>query len=402
MNHVRTVFLLLPFLFLPARAKAQDIRAKADSIAKAILKQKHVPGLQIGIVSDGRTQVFSYGETIKGNGIRPDTNSIYELGSLTQVFTASLYAGMLADTLIHSDDPLQMYLPAGVKVPVRQNIVCKPGMDINTSNPDKREIHLTPYTCFPDPASRPLDILLCDLATHSSGLPAKPENLHKIKDQPNIYADYQTQDLYQWLSNAPLIAEEFPEYHGSDAGMALLGQALMAKTGLTYDELLQKRLLNRLHMNTTKCDLLKSEAERHLNGYSAKGYFIPKWRSEAMAPAAGLHSNMTDLLTFLQANIGGNGKPVLPALEYTHAPRTSILQQKKTVEEIGLGWRIKPEVNNRYKLHWQEGSTAGFSAYMGFIETSGVGIVILCNSPVKLDQAGETLLRALYKAPAGE
>ncbi|TND09623.1 MAG: beta-lactamase [Bacteroidetes bacterium] len=395
MNHVCKISLFFLAGFLSIQGSAQNISAKADSLARVILKQKNVPGLLIGIVSDGNTQVFSYGETAKGNGIRPDTSHVYEIGSLTQVFTTTLYSGMVIDTLVKSDDPLQMYLPAGIKVPVRQNIVCKPVADINRDNPDRREIHITPYTCFPDPASRPLDILLCDLATHNSGLPEKPENLEK--GSANIYAGYELGQLYHWLNEAPLIAEQYPDYHFSDAGMALLGQALVQKSGRSYDELLQRRLLDKLHMHGTKTEPLKSEWAKHLDGYNSKGEFVPSWKSEAMAPAVGLHTTMSDMLLFMKANLGETGKTVMPAIEYTHAPRTQVVQQKKTVEEIGLGWRIKMMDAGKYRITWQEGKTAGFSAYMGFNEIARTGVVILCNSPVNLSGAGEELLKALQK-----
>lgn len=391
----RTALFLLLSLFM-LNAAAQDISSRRiDSIVTSYRAKKPITGLIIGIVSNGSTQVFSYGETEKGNGVRPDTTTLFELGSLTQVFTTAIYADMVNAQLINAEDPLQKYMPAGVTVPMRQGITCRPGATPTGHQEGDREVRFTPYICFPDPASRPQDILLCDLATHTSGLDAQPGNLKSGMDKKNPYGNYPAEQLHKWLSGITLIGEQFPDFLPSDAGMALLGEALVQKGGRPYDELLQARIGNRFNLRTTKT-ILDAQDMRHLaKGYTAKGEAAPYWSATVMAPATGLHASMSDLLRFAEASVGSTGKPVDAALEYTHTARVHITV-KKTEEDAGLGWMIKSLGAGQYKVTWQEGRTGGFDAYIGMVETTRTSVVILSNTSTELHDLGETILRSMH------
>src|SRR5262245_23041102 len=115
----------------------------------------------VGILKDGETQVISYGETRKGSGIAPGADTVYEIGSITKVFTSVLLAQEVLRGGVKLADPVQQYLPATVRMPV---------------------VGGTPIT-------------LEHLATHTSGLPRMPDNFAPA-DPGNPYADYTVERMY--------------------------------------------------------------------------------------------------------------------------------------------------------------------------------------------------------------
>ena len=148
----------------------------------------------IGVVQQGRTQILSYGETVKGSKIATDGDTVYEIGSITKVFTCTLLADLVERGLVKLDNPVQKYLPADVKMPIAED---KP-------------------------------ITLLDLATQSSGLPRMPDNF-KPADPSNPYADYGDQQIFAFLRGHKLRRPP-GKYEYSNLGMGLLGEVLARRT----------------------------------------------------------------------------------------------------------------------------------------------------------------------------
>lgn len=98
-----------------------------------------------------------------------DGNTVFEIGSITKVFTASVLADMVAKGEVRLDDPVAKFLPASVRVPSRNGT----------------------------------QITLIDLATQSSGLPRMPNNFTPANNE-NPYADYTVAQLYAFLSGYEL------------------------------------------------------------------------------------------------------------------------------------------------------------------------------------------------------
>jgi D-alanyl-D-alanine-carboxypeptidase/D-alanyl-D-alanine-endopeptidase len=100
---------------------------------------KHV-AVVVGVRADGETRTLGRGRIADDRPVAPAGDTIFEIGSITKVFTATVLAEMALEGLVSLDDPVQRYLPAGVELPVR---------------------------------GRP--ITLANLATHTSGLPGLPK-----------------------------------------------------------------------------------------------------------------------------------------------------------------------------------------------------------------------------------
>ena len=138
---------------------------------KAVLQlcvdtQHRAPGIVVGVVDALGTKVVAYGQRERGKREPINGDTLFEIGSVTKVFTTLLLQDMANHKEIKLDDPIGKYLPQGVKTPTR----------------DGREITLV------------------DLATHTSGLPGTPDNFHP-SDGDNPWADYTIAKMYDFLSH---------------------------------------------------------------------------------------------------------------------------------------------------------------------------------------------------------
>src|SRR5215217_1262187 len=103
------------------RARPGDFLADSAilSIIRQRVEEKRSAGIVVGLLEpDGRTRVIAYGDP--GPGQPPlDANSVFEIGSITKVFTATLLAQLASEGKVRLDDPVQKFLPASVHMPTR-------------------------------------------------------------------------------------------------------------------------------------------------------------------------------------------------------------------------------------------------------------------------------------------
>jgi CubicO group peptidase (beta-lactamase class C family) len=171
----------------PGSAMASDAEIK-KILAVRIDVQHQATGAVVGVVSPRGRQIVSYG-TISAVDRRPMTgDTVFDVGSITKVFTALLLSEMTERGEVKLDDPAARYLP-GDRV------------------------------CLPERGGK--QITLVDLATHTSGLPLRPGNLAS-NDPNNKYAGYTVDLLYQFLSLFTLTRDIGIQYEYSNVGYGLL------------------------------------------------------------------------------------------------------------------------------------------------------------------------------------
>ena len=213
---------------------------------------------------------------------------MFEIGSVTKVFTAALLAEMAGRGEVGIDQPVAELLPPGVRMPSRRG----------------------------EP------ITLAHLAEHTSALPRLPGNLWAtVTDQKNPYRDYRVAHLYEYLGGAGV---GFPPGTGaaySNLGAGLLGHVLALRAGLPYDELLAERILRPLGLTDTGIALSADQASRLAPGHDAMGKPTSNWDLPTLAGAGALRSTADEMLTFLRANLDPPGTPAGAALRACHAPR---------------------------------------------------------------------------------
>lgn len=381
-------------------SQAQDLaslREKIDGIAGERLKKTDGIGFAIVIYNKGQKDYFYYGINDPGTRERADSSTVFEIGPITETFTAITFAALTVKGNIGLDDQLQNYLPVDVPAPVYQKIVCSPMKD--PENPygvgQEGTKKFTPYVCLPDASEKPQPILLCYLATHTSGLPAYPSNLKSPMGKNDPYVNYSKSDLYSFLKNCRLLEPVGYDYLHSPLGISILGHAIALHEKDSYENLVTKNLLSPLGMNQTTINISEDAKFHFINGYNATGKKVAHWNYDILAPSGAFHSTPADMMRFLEANLSTGKSPMHDILDFTHNPRIRLNTSNGNQQEIALGWKISPLGIEENKIVWQGGLTGGFASYIGFVETSHTGVVILSNCSVPLEDMGQAILKAI-------
>lgn len=314
--------------------------------------------LVVGVVEPKGRRVVAYGSLAKDDKRPLNGNTIFEIGSMTKVFTSLVLMDMAQKGEVAVTDPVAKYLPASVKVPERNG----------------------------------RKITLQDLATQSSGLPRLPTNF-KPKDPLNPYADYTPELLYEFLSGYELTRDIGAQFEYSNLGVGLLGHALSLRAGMNYETLLRTRVLGPLGMNSTGIALSSEMRGRMAVGHGPNLNAVPNWDLAALAGAGALRSDANDMLTFLAANLGYVKTPLAAAM----AEEISIRRPGGAPDmEIAYNWFIQTKSGR--SIIWHNGGTGGYRTYMGFDPKSRTGVVVLSNlsSAAGPDDIGRHLLDASY------
>lgn len=350
-----------------AAEPAASSQQRVDAIVTPYVQKTKIVGAMVGLLkADGTREFFSYGVT-KADGPAPTAETIFEIGSISKTFTTLLLAQLVEQKQAQLDDPVRTLLPGDWELPKR----------------GEREI------------------TLLELATHSSGLPNNPPNLVRAlalnpKIQLDPFAQFDEKQLRQALTESKLKDTATPPVDYSNLGMGLLGEALVHKTGKSYDELVRAWIAEPLKMQSTMVLPSPAQLERSATGHEKSGAVVPYWSFATLAGAGAVRSTASDMLNYLAAQCGQTDTPLRSAMD--------LAQQKRApafgVMHIGLGWFIR-----KYKGHdiwWHNGGTNGFTSFAAFTRDPNVAVIVLCNSGpegladgMAVDQIGDKLMRQL-------
>lgn len=288
-----------------ATAPAPTQAHRVEICAEAVLDRharKHV-GIAVGVYSRGATWTFVRGRV---GGDRPGAireTTIFEIGSITKVFTATVLA-MAQEGLVALEDPVQRYLPEGVELPVR---------------------------------GRPITLL--DLATQTSGLSRLPKGLIRLslRQRANPYAAFTTARLEQAVGQARLLRAPGERIRYSNFGFGLLGHVLARRAETGFEELVRERICEPLQLADTRVSIPPEALPRFAAGHNRRGRPVPHWELPALAGAGALRSTVADVLRFLQLQLNEPTTRLGRAAHATHQPRA---HQGKLAQ--GLGWVSLP------------------------------------------------------------
>jgi serine-type D-Ala-D-Ala carboxypeptidase/endopeptidase len=312
-------------------------------------------GLVVGARGGGDSALWHRGRVPDGPG------SIFEIGSITKTFTATLLADMAREGLVALDDPVNRLLPTGVRVP-----------------------------------SRGREITLEDLASHRSGLPRLPRGLlwrGLWPDRRDPYARWDAARLEHAVSRSRPRQEPARKFVYSNYGAGLLGHVLARRAGTTYEGLVRERICRPLGLVDTWIETPEPDRRRLARGHDWRGRAVPHWHLAALAGAGGLCSTAPDLLAFLRLHEPGATHPLAAAAAETRRPRIT-----RGKASVGLGWLIaapRPRLRHRVFLH--EGGTGGFRSFAGFAPDAGVAAVVLANQVRPVGRLGLRVLAALLR-----
>ena len=228
---------------------------EVDTAAQSYISLLPTTGLSIGILVNGKTYHYGYGETAKGNGQLPDEHSIYEIGSISKTFTATLLADAVEKGKVKLDDPVSKYFPDSIPALVYQGV----------------------------------PVTLKTLSNHSSGIPRMPNNFHSA-DNNNPYKDYSDQDLYSFYKTFKMDRKPGAQYEYSNLAAATLGVILEKVYKKSYQDLIVEIICDPLGMDETREFIRKNDSIRFVKGYNEEGKYNSQWDFDAMAPAGSIRS----------------------------------------------------------------------------------------------------------------
>jgi CubicO group peptidase (beta-lactamase class C family) len=231
---------------------------------------KQLTGIAIGVVVNGQeSSAFSGWADLESK--RPVSEStIFEIGSLTKLFTSLLLAVAATKHEVNLDDPVQTALGDQVTLPT-------------------------------DGTS---EITYRSLANHRSSLPRLPDDLIATADRENPYAHYDKAMLYACLSRMKSVKPIGSRSSYSNFGVGLLGHALGKLAGSDYPTALKERVLIPLGMLKTSTGASDEQTAQLATAHKKKNEATKHWDfTEVTVAAGGIRSSLSDMLKFLRANV---------------------------------------------------------------------------------------------------
>ena len=357
-RHIVWTAMLSAILLTPALA-ADEARLKAitDAAIKPIMEKNGIPGLAVGISVDGESYIFTYGVMSKSTGQPVTAETLFELGSISKTFTATLATYAEANGHLSLSGRVKDYLP-GMK-----------------------------GTAFGD-------VTLTHLGTHTAGgFPLQvPDN---VKTETQLLAY-----LKSWKPSYG--AGTHRTYANPSIGM--LGYITAKAMGQGYDAAMQDTLFPALGLKDTFTVVPKAKLANYAQGYTRNDEPVRLTPGILSSEAYGVRSTATDMIRFVNANLGLeklDGK-IRQAIASTHtgyfavgAMTQDLVWEQyarpvalKTLVQSNSGALLKtvpvqeiapPLKPGQDVFINKTGSTNGFGAYVAFIPQRKLGIVILAN-----------------------
>jgi D-alanyl-D-alanine-carboxypeptidase/D-alanyl-D-alanine-endopeptidase len=363
MKTLKCICFAIACLVCPCLAIAQDEGFDTKGIQEFLHRNfdgKHA-GMVIGIVDEHVSQVFAAGKMDNGTDQDVNSDTLFEIGSITKTFTVLLLEDMVNRGEMKLEDPVENYLPKSVKVPSRG---------------DKK-------------------ITLLNLAAQDSGLPFDGTNMTR-RDPRNIFADYTADNLYKFLSGYSLTQDPGAEFRYSNAGIALLGNAIERKSGHDFESLVRERICTPLHMDSTYVVVPADLKPRLATGHDDYGNRHPGMILQVIIPAGGIRSTANDMLKYVSANVGLQPSVLTPLMQKTHP-----IRHPKSNDSVGgsRGATAMPWYDDRayqtpeMDFRGHAGGTAAFSAFAGFDLKRRRGVVVLANQKTRSQNIGWRILQ---------
>jgi len=285
--------------------------------------------LSIAVIQNGKTNY--YGIIKQNDTIEPIENQtkVFEIGSITKVFTSTVLASLLEEGKINLTDDINSYYDFPFKDNIKLNFK--------------------------------------ELANHTSGLPRLPENMD-LSDETNPYKNYGKTQIENYLKNF-LKLDNPKTYSYSNLGAGLLGYTLGLSQKTSFEELLQKKVFDKYKMKNSFVNSQKLN-DKLVKGQNPNGEITSNWDWDVLLGAGGILSTTEDLAKFAEAEFNPKNKE----LALTRTPTFDINEKMK----IGLGWHLLKSESEK-NLVWHNGGTGGYSSSMTLNTDDKTAVIILSN-----------------------
>lgn len=297
-----------------------------------LLERDEARAIAIGLYDNGASRIVSMGKLGDSNPAPPASDTLFEIGSISKVFTALLTQVQVDEGRLDWNASIAAYFP-----------------DVEFANADVAAIRLQ------------------ELATHTSGLPRIPGNM-RFEDPSDPYAGYGRDDLLAFL--ALFDPESLPKaYAYSNLGAGLLGVIAADAFGQDYDTAMSDAVLTPLGLADTSSGLRPDFMNRLAVGFSS-GADMPNWDGfDALAGAGALVSNVGDMLRFIEQSLDGDA--------LSGAIRK--IQVRQGDGTTGLAWHLQ-QMDDGETIVWHNGGTGGYASYLGIRPDNNTGVIILTTS----------------------
>jgi len=287
--------------------------------------------LSIAIINDDNVRFIGFEKTVETLLPTDNKYAVFEIGSITKVFTATILAQLIKKNKICADDPIEKYLP----------------YSLNSTNYDNKAITIKTLT------------------NHTSGFPRMPDNYNDIINK----GVYSTTILDDFLRNELTIrTNPGHEYHYSNLGYAILGYLTELLQQKEYEEILQQMICEKYGLNYTSTRL-DNVNDKIISGRDSSGFKIPNRSQGVFNSAGGIMSNVVDLTNFVKANFNNDS-----ILEY---------QRNETYRRgnfgMALGWQISYIGNKNCKWYHHNGGMDGYRSSCFLDVNTKTAVVILSN-----------------------
>jgi CubicO group peptidase (beta-lactamase class C family) len=328
-----------------------------DKFLGSYMQNKSSVGLNAAVHYQGKDHFYAYGETAQGNHILPIEHTLFEIGSITKTFTATLLAKAVSDGLTTLETPISKYLPDSVAI-----------------NPDLKNITLK------------------QLANHTSGLPRMPSNFDAVvTDLQQRYQNYDEAHLYAFLKTFRAVRGAGVSYEYSNIAVSLLGVILEKLYHKPYEQLIKKYIATPLLMKETKITLTAADKKHIAQGYNESVKPVPVWQFNATKAQGAILSTAADMLLYGKAQLTSAVNPLSTAIQATHR-----VTFDDGTNQVCLGWYLLRDKKDSIIQH--NGGTAGCKTFMAVNLDKNIVIVVLTNNATDGDTAGSDLMVALTKA----
>lgn len=330
----------------PARtALTTDVDAAVERAARKFMSDPHAVGLSVGVIKNGKTYTYNYGEVAKGGKRLPTPHTIYEIASITKTFTGVLLAQAAVEKRLRLDDDVRKYLDGD----------------------------------YPNLEFEGKPVRLVHLINHTSQLPFVLPDRPELFKNPNpfelpkilteIERNYTRSDFYRDLRALKLNKAPGSDFKYSNSAAQLLGFILERVYGMPYERLVAKKIAAPLGMRETKITLSASERKRLAQGHYEDGSAALPGTPQSQAAGA-LRSSVSDMLRYAAFHLDERNE----VIKLSHQTTWGEIKYYAS----GLNWQMNLTAGGHRRI-WQSGGSFGFSSSCVLFPEMGLGIVLLSN-----------------------
>jgi D-alanyl-D-alanine-carboxypeptidase/D-alanyl-D-alanine-endopeptidase len=310
-----------------------------EQVAKPLVGNHIVDGLSIGYVQGEHSGMVHLGCSNQAKE-KANMSTVYELGSISKVFTSLLLADAVVRGEIDLNATADATNPAGIRFPSR----------------DGRSIRWI------------------DLSTHRSGLPRLPSNLQPA-DSTDPYRDYDSKKAAEFLSHYDLPRKPGESQEYSNFGGSVLGYLVAQKAGKSYGQLLRERIAEPLQMTDCTVSPSSDQEKRFATTHDTFGHAASRWTHADLPGAGGVCATLGDMMLFAKAQLHPPSGTVGQAIELAWKQHT---EADASGPATGLGWMISDDGETR----WHNGRTGGSTSALFINRRLGCAVIVLCNTSV--------------------